>query len=115
MAQCDEGYVCQVCGEEVKRIDQSLLYLRYVLGWISVDELTKQPEAHLQCTPAIAQFIVAEDFECTLPIDPALDKKLFDPDFRQARESLITAGYQRLKFLQKHRRTLTISQYPIGG
>ncbi len=114
MAQCDEGYLCRVCGEEVKRIDQSLLYLRYVLGWIKVEQLTKQPEAHLHCTPAIAQFIVDPDFQCDLALEPELDKQHLDADFRQARETLITDGYQRLKFLQKHRRTTTISQYPIS-
>ncbi|MDP1562685.1 MAG: hypothetical protein Q8M16_15015 [Pirellulaceae bacterium] len=113
MAQCDEGYLCQVCGEEVKRIDQSLLYLRYVLGWITVDQLTKQPEAHLQCTPAVGQFIVDPDFQSNMPVEPALDKQHLDADFRQSRENLITAGYHRLKHLQKHRRSLTVTQYPI--
>jgi len=113
MAHCDEGYLCQVCGEEVKRIDQSLLYLRYVLGWITVDQLTKQPEAHLHCAPTFAQFILDPDFHCDLPLDPALCKQQLDAEFRQARETLITAGYHRLKYLQKHRRSLSITQYPI--
>lgn len=113
MAHCDEGYLCQVCGEEVKRIDQSLLYLRYVLGWISVEQLTKQPEAHLHCTPAIAQFIVDPDFHCPALLESNLDKQHLDADFRHDREALITAGYRRLKYLQKHRRSLTISQYPM--
>ncbi|MBL8889026.1 MAG: hypothetical protein JNL67_03550 [Planctomycetaceae bacterium] len=113
MAHCDEGYLCQVCGEEVKRIDQSLLYLRYVLGWISVEQLTKQPEAHLQCSPAIAQFIVDPEFKCPIDLESSLNKHELDAGFRTERENLITAGYQRLKYLQKHRRSLTITQYPI--
>jgi hypothetical protein len=114
MAHCDEGYLCRICGEEVKRLDQSLLYLRYVLGWIGVDQLTKQPEAHLQCTPAIAQFIVDPDFQCPMNLDASLDKQQLDADFRAARERLITAGYERLRYLQKHRRTVNISQYPLN-
>lgn len=32
MAKCDEGYLCEVCGQDVAEISQSDLYLRYVVG-----------------------------------------------------------------------------------
>lgn len=115
MARCDQGYLCQICGEEVKRLDQSLLYLRYVIGWITAEQLTQQPEAHLGCTPSVAQFIVAKEFATPdLGEEPAA-KRYLDPDFRQAREALLTAGYQRLRYLQKHRRQMPIAQYPLSA
>ena len=115
MARCDQGYLCQICGEEVKRLDQSLLYLRYVIGWITAEQLTQQPEAHLGCTPSVAQFIVAEDFVTPdLGAEPAA-KCFLDPEFRQAREALLTAGYVRLSYLQKHRRQMPIAEYPLSA
>jgi len=114
VAHCDEGYLCQVCGAEVKRIDQSSLYLRYVLGWISVPELNKTPEAHLQCVPSLAQFIVDADFPAVVATGN-LSKHELDGGFRQEQERRVTAGYQRLKHLQKHRRDVGISNYPLSG
>ena len=32
MARCEQGYLCDVCGEEVEDITQSDLYLAYVLA-----------------------------------------------------------------------------------
>jgi len=112
MARCDEGYLCSVCGEEVKRLDESLLYLRYVLGWVKFEQLRQLPEAHLHCSPAVSQFIVDPSFQHS---DAAteLDKQALDPDFRAAQEAQVTAGYQRLRFLQKHRRNVPVSDYPL--
>lgn len=111
MAKCDQGYLCAVCGEEVKRIDQSELYLRYVLGWVSADSLHAQPERHLLCSPVLAQFIRAAEFE-QLEVKDDFNKRHLDPEFRRQREEAVTAGYERLKYLQKHRRNLKIEQYP---
>ncbi len=113
MAHCDEGYLCQVCGAEVKRIDQSSLYLRYVVGWIAVSELNKTPEAHLRCVPSLAQFIVDADFPPVVATGN-LSKHELDPDFRHGQELRVTAGYHRLKYLQKHRRNVSISKYPLS-
>ena len=32
MAKCDEGYLCDVCGQDVAELKDSDLYLRYVVG-----------------------------------------------------------------------------------
>ena len=32
MAKCEEGYLCEVCGQDVAEITESDLYLRYVIG-----------------------------------------------------------------------------------
>lgn len=111
MAKCDQGYLCVICGEEVKRIDQSELYLRYVLGWVDGNSLNAQPERHLRCSPAIAQFIVDEAFSPVSHEGP-MDKRQLDAQFRAQREAEITRGFHRLQYLQKHRRNHTIDDYP---
>ena len=113
MAKCDQGYLCDVCGQEVKRIDQSELYLRYVIGWIPADQLHAQAERHLACSPGLSQFIVDPDFQCPQAEGP-LGKDQLDADFRLQRETLVTRGYQRLKYLQKHRRDTSIDHYPLA-
>jgi len=112
MAKCDQGYLCVVCGEEVKRLDQSELYLKFVLGMVDADRLNQLPERHLSCNPAIGQFILDKKFEGVLAEGLASTREL-DPEFCRQQEEWFTKGYRRLEFLQKNRRGLTIDQYPI--
>ena len=51
MAKCDEGYPCEVCGEDVEDITDSDLYLRYVIGLVDPETLHTSPERHLRCNP----------------------------------------------------------------
>ena len=47
MAQCEQGYLCDVCGLEVEAITESDLYLRYVLGEVPPLSLpTQRRTAH---------------------------------------------------------------------
>ena len=62
MAKCDEGYRCDVCGQDVERIGDSHLYLSYVIGELDPELLHTTPERHLRCNPVLAQFIVDDDF-----------------------------------------------------
>ena len=62
MAKCDEGYRCEVCGENVEAITQSDLYLRYVIGQVDPETLHTAAERHIRCNPAVAQFIVDDAF-----------------------------------------------------
>ena len=48
MAKCDEGYLCDVCGEDVAAIVDSDLYLRYILGEVGPLELPKLRERHIR-------------------------------------------------------------------
>lgn len=112
MARCDEGYLCHICGEEVKRIDESTLYLQYVLGWLAVEQLRQHPEAHLACSPSLSQFILDDSFP-EVQADADWHKSRLDPVFREQREQQVTAAYQRLKNLQKHRRDYKILEYPL--
>ena len=63
MAQCETGYLCEVCGGDVEGITDSDLYLRYVLGEIPIFVLHQRPERHIRCNPALAQYIVDPKFE----------------------------------------------------
>ncbi|HMP08019.1 MAG TPA: hypothetical protein PJ982_16845, partial [Lacipirellulaceae bacterium] len=74
MAKCDEGYLCDVCGEDVATLAESDLYLRYVVGMLDPEVLHTTPERHIRCNPALAQYIVADDFEPVM-VDGPFDKR----------------------------------------
>ncbi len=86
MARCDQGYLCEVCGEEVDDVAESDLYLRYVLGEVDPETLHASPERHLRCNPTLSQFIVADGFE---PVEAGgfFAKAELDPDFVAAEEA----------------------------
>jgi len=111
MAKCDQGYLCQICGEEVKTISQSSLYLRYVIGQIPSEVLHTHPERHIRCDAEIAQFIVDENFEPVL-VDGGFDKRLLDPEDIREHEQLVTRGWHRLRELVKQRPS-RITDYPL--
>lgn len=110
MAKCDQGYLCEVCGEEVPNISQSDLYLRYIIGEISSRELLSAPERHLHCNPTLAQFIVAPEFTPIEAEGPFAKSELDQSDV-QKREELVTRGWQRLQQVRSLR--IPISDYPL--
>lgn len=110
MAKCDEGYLCDVCGDEVEAIIESDLYLRFVLGEISPLRLQNSPERHIRCNPALAQYIVDESFP-TVVCDSVFAKEHLDPTDVQAQEEKITRAWRRLQELP--RLGLPIHEYPL--
>ena len=66
MAKCDEGYRCEVCGEDVTSILESDLYLRYVIGELDPEVLHTTAERHIRCNPVLAQFIRHQDFDAVV-------------------------------------------------
>ena len=96
MAKCDEGYLCDVCGDDVASIVDSDLYLRYVIGLIDPELLHATKEKHIRCNPALAQFIVADDFE-PVAVDDEFAKANLDATYVRERDLLVTRGWQRLK------------------
>ena len=110
MALCEEGYLCDVCGQEVETIGDSDLYLRYVLGEIDPETLHSSRERHLRCNPTLAQFIVADGFE-PVPVEGYFDKRQLDPEFVAAETTRVTRGYLRL--LEIPTLNLTILEYPL--
>lgn len=110
MAKCDEGYLCEVCGEDVAAITESDLYLRYVIGMLDPEVLHTTPERHIRCNPSLAQFIVDEKFK-PVTVEGPFDKRQLDPDFVREREQLVTRGYHRLR--EVLRLKLPIIEYPL--
>jgi hypothetical protein len=110
MARCDQGYLCEVCGDEVEDITDSDLYLRYVTGEIPVRDLMAAPERHLRCNPVLAQFIVDQRF---LPVEVSgpFNKQHLTPDELAAKESFVTRGWQRLQVVREL--GLAIAEYPL--
>jgi hypothetical protein len=110
MARCDQGYLCDVCGEEVESIIDSDLYLRYVLGEIPIYELDRQPERHIRCDLALAQYVIDERFEPVV-CPGSFNKRELDKEFVLAEEARVTAGWRRLQ--QIPTLGISIDEYPI--
>ncbi len=113
MAKCDEGYLCAVCGREVKRLIDSSLYLQYVIGWIGPEALHRTPDVHLRCNPSLAQFIDSSDFQPPILCEGQFDRRVLDVESAAERTQLVTQGYRRLRELQRNR-SIPIQQYPIS-
>lgn len=96
MAKCEEGYRCDVCGQQVEEILDSDLYLRYVLGWVDPETLHATTERHIRCNPALAQYIEDPLFP-PLFIEGDFDKRLLDAAFVADRTQLITRAWRRLR------------------
>ncbi len=110
MAKCDQGYICDVCGDEVEAIIESDLYLRYVVGMLDPEILHTSAERHICCNPALAQFVVDERFPPVV-VEDEFDKRKMDQGFVQQREELLTRGWRRLHEIAGQ--DLSILDYPL--
>jgi hypothetical protein len=110
MAFCEQGYLCDVCGLEVETIEESNLYLRYVLGEVDPETLHVSRERHLRCNPTMAQFIVDDRFEPVV-VEGFFGKASLDPEFVAAEEVRVTRGFQRL--LELAGSGLPLTEYPL--
>ena len=110
MAKCDQGYLCEVCGDEVEDITESDLYLRFVLGEIEARSLLTAPERHIRCNPVQAQFIVDPAFE-PVAVEGAFAKSELDPEDVARREELVTRAWRRLQEVRGL--GIPISEYPL--
>lgn len=110
MAKCDEGYLCEVCGQAVENMGESDLYLRYIIGEIPYAKLHRAPERHLRCNPVDAQFIVALEFP-PMEVTGLFDKRLFDPADVAKKEDLYTRGWKRLQEVAGGE--TPIAEYPL--
>ncbi|MCP3691356.1 MAG: hypothetical protein GY917_04120 [Planctomycetaceae bacterium] len=110
MAKCDEGYICDVCGEDVEAITESDLYLRFVIGMLDPEILHTSAERHLRCNPSLSQFIVDVRFDAVV-LEGDFDKRQLDVTFVQERESLVTRGWKRLQEIAGS--DLSILEYPL--
>jgi hypothetical protein len=112
MARCEQGYLCDVCGEEVTGIRESDLYLRFVTGELDARQLLSARERHLRCNPVTAQFIDDAAFE-PVRVDGDFDKQLFDPAWVAERTELITRGWRRLQELGGQTEAIPLADYPL--
>jgi hypothetical protein len=96
MAKCEEGYLCDVCGQDVAELTDSDLYLRYVIGLLDPEVLHTTKERHIRCNPALAQYIVADDF-APVAVEGPFDKRQLDRAYVHDQETLVTRGWHRLK------------------
>jgi hypothetical protein len=110
MAKCEQGYLCEVCGEEVSQIEESDLYLRFILREIPVGQLLSAPERHLRCNPVVSQFIVDQEFEPIYAEGP-WDKRGLDREFVSQEERRVTRGWRRLQEVKSL--GLPLNQYPL--
>lgn len=110
MARCEQGYLCEVCGEEVAHISDSDLYLRFIIGEVDSRALLTAPERHLRCNPTQAQFIVDKGFE-PVWVEGPFDKRQLDPADVKEREELITRGWRRLQEVASL--GIPIAEYPL--
>ena len=109
--RCDEGYRCEVCGDDVEAITDSDLYLRYILGEVPLESLHLLPERHIRCNPSLAQYIVDPAFssiECPGPFA----KSNFDFPFVASEEVRVTRAWRRLQQIPTSR--LAIAEYPLS-
>lgn len=112
MAKCDQGYLCDICGEEVSNIVDSDLYLRFVTGQIDSQQLLSSPERHLSCNPVVAQFIVDDKF-AQVTVVGSFNKSELDAAWVAQQETLMTRGWHRLRELARISETLPVSEYPL--
>jgi hypothetical protein len=110
MAKCEQGYRCDVCGQDVEEMVDSDLYLRYILGEVPPEELLDTSERHIRCNPATAQYIVDPRFD-PVRCEGMFAKENLDPAFVGEQEERVTKAWRRLQDLPKL--GLTIEEYPL--
>lgn len=110
MARCEQGYLCDVCGQDVEQITDSDLYLRYVLGEVPPHALPKLAERHIRCNPATAQYIVDPDFE-PVRCEGIFAKENLDAAFVAEQQHKITAAWKRLQAIPHL--GIPITEYPL--
>lgn len=110
MARCEQGYLCDVCGQDVEAMTDSDLYLRYILGEVPPDRLQATPERHIRCNPTLAQFIVDSQFP---PIHCVghFAKEQLDPSHVREEEERVTRAWRRLQVVAAA--AVPIPEYPL--
>lgn len=112
MAKCDEGYRCEVCGEDVTSIVDSDLYLRFVIGELDPEVLHTSPERHIRCNPVLAQFICHADFP-GVTVEGAMSADQLDAEFLRERTEWVSRGYARLLEISATEGDRDVTAYPL--
>ena len=96
MAKCEQGYLCDVCGQDVAEITDSDLYLRYVMGRVRPDQLHRTRERHIRCNPSVAQFIVDPAFQ-PVRVEGPFAKENLESAYVAEQEELVSRAWRRLQ------------------
>ena len=112
MAKCDEGYRCEVCGEDVVSIVDSDLYLRFVIGELDPEVLHTSAERHIRCNPVLAQFIDDDSF-APVVVEGEMSRSALDPLFVRSRVELVSRGYRRLLEIAATEGDRDVTGYPL--
>jgi hypothetical protein len=110
MARCEQGYLCEVCGQEVEDVTVSDLYLAFVLGEVPAEELHLRKERHIRCNPERGQYIVDPAF-APVVCEGFFDKRLLDAEYVAAEESRVTRAWRRLQEIPSL--NIPIIDYPL--
>ena len=110
--KCDEGYRCDVCGNDVTSIVDSDLYLRYVIGELDPETLHTSAERHIRCNPVLAQFIDDSGMDL-ITVDGPMAMTNLDKDFVAERRKLVTQGFRRLHEISSWTGDRDITEYPL--
>lgn len=113
MAMCEQGYLCEVCGEDVENLSQSDLYLRFVIGELDPEVLHTASERHIRCNPVLAQFIEHPEFP-RVDVTGPFDCRTLDPAFVRQRQDLVTRGFVRLLELESKPGEPDVTSYPLA-
>lgn len=112
MAKCDQGYLCEVCSQEVTSIVESDLYLRYVIGQLDAERLHLSPERHLRCNPTLAQYIMDQRFE-PIEVTGEFARSGLDPEFVETHSAIVSQGYRRLWQINEAIEPISLLDYPL--
>jgi hypothetical protein len=110
MARCEQGYLCEVCGEEVEAITDSDLYLGFVLGEVPAEQLLQRRERHIRCNPERAQYIVDPAFPAVV-CTGFFAREALDAEYVAAEEKRVTRGWRRLQEVLSL--GIPLTQYPL--
>jgi hypothetical protein len=110
MARCEQGYLCEVCGQDVEAITESDLYLAYVLGEVPGEQLLRCPERHIRCNAERAQYIIDPVFPPVSCAGP-FAKETLDAAFVQAEEERVTRAWRRLQEIPSL--GISLVEYPL--
>ncbi len=110
MVRCEQGYLCDVCSQDVEQIIDSDLYLRYILGEVSPLALPNMRERHIRCNPATAQYIVDKAFP-PVRCEGVFAKDQLDPAFVADQEIRVTRAWRRLQEIPTL--GIPITEYPL--
>lgn len=111
MAKCEEGYLCEVCGKDVENLRDSGLYLQFILGWIDPETLHTRREIHIDCLPALAQFIDDPAYSSPPSVPSDFDRHNLDAQFVRERTEQVSRAYRRLRELDSMAQRPAVIEY----